>query len=59
MDEFVLAGNDFETAKGMKKNDPNFAVDYKKISAYEFMEIESEPDMTEVFPPLLPVPGAL
>ena len=58
-DQFILAGNDFETSKGMKKDDPNFAVDYKKISNFEFMEIESEPDITEVFPPLLPVPGAI
>ena len=55
----MLAGNDFETAKGMRLNDPNFAVDYKKISRFEFMEIESEPDVTEVFPPLLPVPGSI
>ena len=58
-EKFDLAGSDFETAKFMKPNDPNFAINYKKISKFEYMEIESEPDRTEVFPPLLPIPGSV
>lgn len=38
-------------------NDPNFAIDYKKISKFEFMIIPTEPDLVEPFPALLPVPG--
>ena len=54
---FVGAGDDFETAKHISANDPNFAIDYKRIAKYEYMEIADEPDLVEPFPPLLPVPG--
>ena len=32
--------------------------DYKRISKYEYMTLESEPDLQYVFPSLLPKPGA-
>lgn len=54
---FVAAGDDFETAKHISANDPNFAIDYKRIAKFEYMEIADEPDLVEPFPPLLPVPG--
>ncbi len=53
----MAAGDDFETAKRLRPDDPNFAIDYKKISKYEFMIIGTEPDLIEPFPSLLPVPG--
>lgn len=52
--DYVKAGDDFETAKQLKPNDPNFAIDYKRISKFEYMEIATEPDIVERFPPLLP-----
>eukprot|EP01034_Spumella_vulgaris_P021885 gene21885-27961_t len=55
--EFVRAGEDFELAKQLRPDDPNFSVDYRRISACEYMVIGTEPDLTESFPPLLPVPG--
>lgn len=55
--DFVKAGDDFETAKSLRPNDPNFSIDYKHISKYEYMEIATEPDFMEAFPALLPVPG--
>lgn len=55
--DFVKAGDDFETAKHLSANNPNFAVDYKRIARYEYMEIADEPDLVEPFPSLLPVPG--
>jgi hypothetical protein len=55
--DFTKAGDDFETAKFYKPNDPNFAIDYKRISKCEYMEIYTEPDITEPFTALLPVPG--
>ena len=57
LEEYVLAGDDFETSKRMKPSDPNFAIDYKKIGQFEYMEIETEPDLVEPFPPLLPLPS--
>lgn len=57
MGNYTLAGDDFETAKNLKSDDPNFAVSYKNIAHCEFMCVESEPDLVEVFPALLPVPG--
>jgi len=53
----TAAGSDFETAKGLRWDDPNFAIDYKKIAKYEYMELDSEPDVQFVFPSLLPKPG--
>lgn len=54
---FAGAGNDFEQAKILKPNDPNFSLDYRKIHTMEYMVIGSEPDLTERFPALLPIPG--
>lgn len=54
---YVKAGDDFETAKSLRPDDPNFSVDYKHINKYEYMEIATEPDFMEKFIPLLPVPG--
>ena len=51
------AGADFEMAKQLRFNDPNFSVDYKRINQYEYMTLESEPDLSFVFPSLLPRPG--
>ncbi len=55
---FKKAGADFETAKKLRWDDPNFAIDYKRINQYEYMALESEPDLQYVFPSLLPRPGA-
>jgi hypothetical protein len=55
--EYTKAGDDFEMAKHLRQNDPNFSVDYKRISKCEYMILESEPDLVEVFPALLPLPG--
>jgi hypothetical protein len=55
--DYVKAGDDFETAKNLRPDDPNFAIDYKKISKCEYMEIATEPDRVELFKPLLPVPA--
>eukprot|EP00981_Chlorochromonas_danica_P004577 scaffold912_cov187-Ochromonas_danica.AAC.55 len=54
---YAAAGEDFENAKNLQPNDPNFALDYKKISKCEFMIVHSDPDLVEPFPSLLPVPG--
>ena len=56
--DFHNAGSDFETAKKLRVNDPNFQVDYKRISTFEYMAIESEPDVVLPFPVLLPAPGS-
>ena len=55
--DFTAAGADFEQAKKLRWDDPNFSVDYKRIAKYAYMEIESEPDVAFVFPSLLPQPG--
>lgn len=57
LNDFIHAGDDFEMAKFYSPNDPNFAIDYKRISKCEYMVISTEPDLIEPFPPLLPVPG--
>lgn len=44
-------------AKKLKPGDPNFSVNYKKIHKYQYMQINSDPDLIEPFPPLLPLPG--
>jgi hypothetical protein len=54
---YLAAGEDFELAKKLQPNDPNFAVDYKRISKCEYMVIHTDPDLIEPFPSLLPVPG--
>lgn len=55
--DYVAAGDDFETAKKLSPDDPNFAISYKKIGRCAYMQIEDDPDLVELFPPLLPVPG--
>jgi len=54
---YVEAGSDFETAKKLRSNDPNFQIDYKRISTLEYMMIDTEPDVSSVFPTLLPAPN--
>lgn len=53
MSDFTLAGDDFETAKQLKSDDPNFKLEYKRIAQCEYMEFATEPDLVEPFPPLL------
>lgn len=55
--DYVNAGSDFETAKQLRRNDPNFQVDYRRISSFEYMVIESEPDLVMPMPVLVPAPG--
>lgn len=57
--ECVLAGDDFESAKSMRPGDPNFTVDYRSIYHIQFMEMDTDPDLTRQFPVLLPVPGQI
>lgn len=52
MGNFTFAGDDFETAKQLKKDDPNFNLEYKRIAQCEYMEFTTEPDLVEPFPPL-------
>ncbi len=57
LNDFVRAGEDFEHAKALRPMDPNFAVDYRRISGLQYMVIGTEPDLVEPLMPLLPVPG--
>ncbi len=43
---------DFEYAKRLNPNNPNFCVDYKAIVGFEFIQVNSDPDLTSIFPPL-------
>lgn len=43
---------DFEFAKRLNPNNPNFCVDYKAIEGYEFIQVNSDPDLVSIFPPL-------
>jgi tetratricopeptide (TPR) repeat protein len=54
LQRFDQAGEDFETAKHAMPDDPNFSVNYKSIARLEYMQIDSEPDIVLLFPPLLP-----
>jgi len=54
---YVAAGDDFENAKNLSPDDPNFAVSYKSITHCAYMEVASDADVIEPFPALLPVPG--
>ena len=47
------AASDFETAKALKPNDPNFSIIYKKVQNVEYVALDSEPDLMEKFPTLL------
>mmetsp|Transcript_15322 Transcript_15322/g.13857 ORF Transcript_15322/g.13857 Transcript_15322/m.13857 type:complete len:121 (+) Transcript_15322:1-363(+) len=55
--QYRLAGNDFEIAKNIEINNPNFSIDYKNIGMIDYIEIDNEPDFIEQFPVLLPMPG--
>jgi len=55
--KYDLAALDFESAKALRYNDPNFSIQYKLIRDVEYMELDSEPDVIEPFPTLLPLPG--
>lgn len=57
--DYKRAGVDFEEARTLKIQDPNFAVDYKKSHTIYYIEIETEPDLLEIFPALLPLPGSI
>lgn len=50
---FHEAANDFETAKQLKPNDPNFSIAYNKVQKIEYLGLDSEPDLMEIFPTLL------
>lgn len=50
---FHEAANDFETAKQLKPNDPNFSISYSKVQKIEYLGLDSEPDLMENFPTLL------
>jgi hypothetical protein len=50
---YTAAGEDFENAKLLQPNDPNFAVDYRRIAKCEFMIIHNDPDAIELFPSLV------
>ena len=43
---------DFEYARRLNPNNPNFCVDYKAIVGFEFIQVNSDPDLTSIFPPL-------
>ena len=51
---FDGAASDFEFAKSLHPTDPNYFVDYRKVRDVDFVEIDSEPDLIELFPVLLP-----
>jgi tetratricopeptide (TPR) repeat protein len=55
--DYLQAGEDFEAARRLRFDDPNFTVDYRSIGHCEYMELESEPDFNAPFPSLLPSPG--
>ena len=48
------AASDFEKAKSLCPTDPNFFISYKQVHIYEYVEVNSEPDLLAVFPLLLP-----
>jgi hypothetical protein len=50
-----LAANDFETAKILQHDNPNFSINYRSINHVEYIEIETEPDLIEPFAPLMPL----
>lgn len=55
--KYELAALDFELAKELRFDDPNFSIQYKLIRDVDYMELDSEPDLVEPFPTLLPLPG--
>lgn len=54
---YPLAANDFECAKILKLDDPNFSINYRKINAIAYIEIDNEPDTVEEFMPIFPSYG--
>ena len=53
MKQFDLAGIDFETAKRLRPNDPNFSIDYKNVNNIDYIVVRTEPDTVEPFMPIL------
>jgi hypothetical protein len=49
-----LAAEDFEFAKMLKLDDPNFSINYRKINDIAYIEIDDEPDTLEAFMPIFP-----
>ena len=47
--DYIKAGEDFESAKNLRPDDPNFAIDYKRIAKCEYMIVHSDPDLIEPF----------
>mmetsp|Transcript_4032 Transcript_4032/g.4125 ORF Transcript_4032/g.4125 Transcript_4032/m.4125 type:complete len:852 (-) Transcript_4032:143-2698(-) len=57
--QYENAAKDFELAKSLRFDDPNFSIRYRLIHEVDYMEIESDPDLMEPFPSLLPLPGVV
>lgn len=55
LQQYDLAANDFETAKLLKSDNPNFSINYRSINNVEYIEIDTEPDLIEPFAPLIPL----
>ncbi|CAE7530107.1 unnamed protein product, partial [Symbiodinium microadriaticum] len=53
--KFDNAADDFETAKRMKTDDPNFSINYRSINHVQYIEIRTEPDTVAPFVPLVPL----
>mmetsp|Transcript_7616 Transcript_7616/g.12820 ORF Transcript_7616/g.12820 Transcript_7616/m.12820 type:complete len:654 (+) Transcript_7616:383-2344(+) len=54
MSNYQKAAADFETAKLLKLDDPNFSINYRKINDIAYIEIDDEPDVLEEFSPIFP-----
>ena len=52
MGDFEKAASDFESARRIRPHDPNFSIDYKAIRHVDFIELDSDPDLTADFPTL-------
>lgn len=52
--QYSAAAEDFESAKLIKCDDPNFSINYRQINDVAFIEIVGEPDTVEPFPPIFP-----
>ena len=54
LSNYQKAAADFETAKLLKLDDPNFSINYRKINDIAYIEIDNEPDTLEEFSPIFP-----
>ena len=54
LSSYKLAAEDFESAKMLKLNDPNFSINYRNINNVAYIEIDNEPDTIEEFMPIFP-----